>query len=308
MRALWRREEKKTRAKKKRRSSPRERAKRRKKRATSTPARPSNRAFERRNAIPIQRIALESTSRFGKPSTFAPRENFSLPAFASFPTRNALHTRETREKHILRKKCPSPKIDFFERPPERDVIQSTALTSTSSKDHLPKSFTSCVASSAILFVVVMLSRVTFLFFLMRSDVRENGCKSLGPFFYFFLPLFSLPVFPRRINFFFLRRLDRELFFAFFSPLFSSLGKSFEEEESFFTHSLVRLYDGGSSIRCAHTHASTTRFARERERKEKKRERGEEEERDGPKERERERRIAFFKKEEGKIINDNKNTF
>ena len=164
MRALWRREEKKTRAKKKRRSSPRERAKRRKKRATSTPARPSNRAFERRNAIPIQRIALESTSRFGKPSTFAPRENFSLPAFASFPTRNALHTRETREKHILRKKCPSPKIDFFERPPERDVIQSTALTSTSSKDHLPKSFTSCVASSAILFVVVMLSRVTFLFF------------------------------------------------------------------------------------------------------------------------------------------------
>ena len=101
MRALSRREEKKTRAKKKRRSSPRERAKRRKKRATSTPARPSNRAFERRNAILIQRIALESTSRFGKPSTFAPRENFSLRAFASFPTRNACSHPTEREKNTF---------------------------------------------------------------------------------------------------------------------------------------------------------------------------------------------------------------
>ena len=70
-----------------------------KKRALLTPARPSNRAFERRNAILIQRIALESTSRFGKPSTFAPRENFSLPLPASFPTRNACtHARERESK------------------------------------------------------------------------------------------------------------------------------------------------------------------------------------------------------------------
>ena len=96
------------------------RIKRRKKRTLSTPARPSNRAFGRRNTILIQRIDLESTSRFGKPSTFAPRENFSLPLPASFPTRNAsTHARE-REKNE-RKKCPSQN-DFFERPPERDVI------------------------------------------------------------------------------------------------------------------------------------------------------------------------------------------
>jgi len=163
MRALSRREEKKTRAKKKRRSSPRERAKRRKKRATSTPARPSNRAFERRNAILIQRIALESTSRFGKPSTFAPRENFSLRAFASFPTRNAFCTRERERKTHFAQKMSIPKIDFFERPPERDVIQSTALTSTSSKDHLPEEFHFLRGEFSHI-RSVMLSRVTFLFF------------------------------------------------------------------------------------------------------------------------------------------------
>jgi len=62
---------------------------------------------------------------------------------------------------------------------------------------------------------------------------------------------------------------------------------------------------------AHTHASTTRFAREREEEGEEEREGEEKKRnetDRKRERERERRIAFFKKEEGKIINNNKNTF
>jgi len=57
------------------------------------------------------------------------------------------------------------------------------------------------------------------------------------------------------------------------------------------------------------HASTTRFAREREREEGEEEReGEEKKRnETDRKRERERRVAFLKKEEGKIISS-KNTF
>jgi hypothetical protein len=84
----------------------------------------------------------------------------------------------------------------------------------------------------------------------------------------------------------------------------------KKKKSFFTHSLVGLYDGGSSIRCAHTREHHAVREREREKKEKKREkeRRRRETRRTERERERERRIAFFKKEEGKIINNNKNTF
>lgn len=94
--------------------------------------------------------SLSSPHRASENPQHSRRAKISLSVLSPLfpPEMRSAHERE-REKHILRKKCPSPKLDFFERPPERDVIQSTALTSTSSKDHLPKSFTSCVASSAI---------------------------------------------------------------------------------------------------------------------------------------------------------------
>jgi hypothetical protein len=112
-------------------------------------------------------------------------------------------------------------------------------------------------------------------------LREWVQVSRPFFFHFFLPLFCS---------------FTKIFFAFFSSLFSSLllGKSFEEEEEFL-HSLVGLYDGGSSIRCAHTREHHAVREREREKKEKKREkeRRRRETRRTERERERERRIAFF---------------
>jgi len=108
--------------------------------------------------------SLSSPHRASENPQHSRRAKISLSLLSPlFPPEMRAHTRDERKTHFAQKMS-IPKIDFFERPPERDVIQSTALTSTSSKDHLPKSFTSCVASSAILFVVVMLSRVTFPFF------------------------------------------------------------------------------------------------------------------------------------------------
>jgi len=109
--AFW--EEEKTRAKKKGGSSPDARIKRRKKRALLTPARPSNRAFERRNAILIQRIDLESTSRFGKPSTFAPRAKISPPPL--FPPEMRAHSTQKREREKTSAKN-TQKISNAKRP------------------------------------------------------------------------------------------------------------------------------------------------------------------------------------------------
>ena len=82
-----------------------------KKRALLTPARPSNRAFERRNAILIQRIDLESTSRFGKPSTFAPRAKISL-----FSHQKCLCTQHTKERERKTSAKNTQKISNAKRP------------------------------------------------------------------------------------------------------------------------------------------------------------------------------------------------
>ena len=55
---------------------------------------------------------------------------------------------------------------------------SLKRTSTSSNDHLPKSFTSCVASSAILFVFILCALLLWCFFLGFSR-RANQPKILG---------------------------------------------------------------------------------------------------------------------------------
>jgi len=84
----------------------------------------------------------------------------------------------------------------------------------------------------------------------------------------------------------------------FSLLFSSLllGKSFEEEESFFIHSLVGLYDGGSIIRCAHTREHHAVREREREEEGEEEREGEEKKRnETDRKREREREESHFLK-------------
>ena len=95
----------------------------------------------------------------------AARENFSSTSPRLFSHQKCVHKRERKTR---RKKFPTQND---QRPPERDVIQSTALTSTSSKDHLPKSFTSCVASSAI-FVVCCYAFTMNVF--ARNFVRKTG--------------------------------------------------------------------------------------------------------------------------------------
>ena len=99
--------------------------------------------------------SLSSPHRASENPQHSRRAKISLSVLSPLfpPEMRSAHERE-RKTHFAQKMS-IPKIDFFERPPERDVIQSTALTSTSSKDHLPKSFTSCVASSAILFVFIL---------------------------------------------------------------------------------------------------------------------------------------------------------
>jgi len=126
-------------------------------------------------------------------------------------------------------------------------------------------------------------------------MRERECVSLGPFFLFFFA--SLLSSSHTNKIFFFVRLDLRAFFCvFLFSLLSSLlwGKVLKKKKSFFIHSLVGLYDGGSSIRCAHTREHHAVREREREEGEEERE-GEEKKRnetDRKREREREKNRIF----------------
>ena len=236
--------------------------------------------FSSNESISSPRRASENPQHSRRARKFLPR---------LFSHQKCVHTahkreREKKQAQKTRKKFPTQND---QRPPERDVIQSTALTSTSSKDHLPKSFTSCVASSAIFVVVCCYAFKMFL----RVTLWGKWVVSRP-----FLQLFCVCSLLCSKIFFF----RVELFFLFFSSSLFSVsslaGKNvLQLRRVFFLQTLQRKYTVH-----AHTHAHTsTRFTRERRRRERERETRQterERERESAK-RARERRIAFFKKEE-----------